>query len=88
MAGVEATRYLESKGVLVLTNPSRFLAMTKLDLQRAADRSGLRIPRNTPARFPKIVKYSDGYGSLGLDHDSICWDEAAVERRVAYLRER
>lgn len=32
VAGVEAVRYLETKGVHVLTNPSTFLSKTKLDL--------------------------------------------------------
>ncbi|CAM1504922.1 Fc.00g025130.m01.CDS01 [Cosmosporella sp. VM-42] len=86
VAGVEATRYLESKGVPILTNPSRFLAKTKLDLQRAANKIGLRIPRDTPERYPKIVKYADGYGSLNLDYNSICHSEDQVKNRVAFLQ--
>ncbi|KAL3432917.1 hypothetical protein BDV09DRAFT_197332 [Aspergillus tetrazonus] len=60
VAGIEATRYLESKGVPILTNPSPFLAKTKLDRQSAAadtHRNGngtLRVPGNTPGRYPKI----------------------------------
>jgi predicted ATP-grasp superfamily ATP-dependent carboligase len=87
VAGVEATRYLETKGVPILTNPSKFLAKNKLDLKRAADKTGLRIPRDTPGKYPKIVKYSDGYGSLKLDYNSICHNEEEVRKRVAYLQE-
>ncbi|PHH85509.1 hypothetical protein CDD83_324 [Cordyceps sp. RAO-2017] len=85
VAGVAATRYLESKGVPILTNPSSFLAKTKLDLQRAAYKTGLRVPRDTPGRYPKIVKHSDGYGSLNLDYGSICWDEQSVRERLRLL---
>ena len=86
MAGVEATRYLETKGVPILTNPSTFLAKNKLDLQRAAEKTGLRVPGNTPGKYPKIVKYSDGYGSLSLDGKSICYTEKEVVDRVALLQ--
>lgn len=88
MAGVEAVRYLETKGVHILTNPSTFLSKTKLDLKKAADRTGLLVPRDTPGKYPKIVKYSDGCGSLQLDYDSICHTEEQVQLRVAYLKEQ
>ncbi|PLB44471.1 hypothetical protein P170DRAFT_513647 [Aspergillus steynii IBT 23096] len=90
VAGVEATRYLESKGVPILTNPSTFLSKTKLDLQRAAKKApgtSLRIPGNTPDKYPKIVKYSDGYGSLNLDEGSICSSAEEVSTRVALLQQ-
>jgi hypothetical protein len=87
VAGVEATRYLESKGVIILTNPSAFLAKNKIDLQKAADKCGLRVPGNTPGKYPKIVKYSDGCGSLSLDEKSICYTEDEVLQRVKLLKE-
>src|ERR1700722_18170511 len=87
VAGVEATRYLESKGVIILTNPSVFLAKNKIDLQKAAEKCGLRVPANTPNKYPKIVKYSDGYGSLSLDEKSICYTEDEVLQRVKLLKE-
>ncbi|GIK02914.1 hypothetical protein Aspvir_006979 [Aspergillus viridinutans] len=86
VAGVEATRYLESKGVIILTNPSTFLAKNKLDLQKAAKKCGLRVPGNTPGKYPKIVKYADGYGSLNLDENSICYTEEEVIKRVAMMQ--
>ncbi|KAL4755769.1 uncharacterized protein BDW70DRAFT_145957 [Aspergillus foveolatus] len=92
VAGIEATQYLESKGVPILTNPSSFLAKTKLDLQSAATaahRNGnrtFRVPGNTPGRYPKIVKYSDGCGSLKLDEASICYTEQEVASRIALLK--
>ncbi|KAL2830157.1 hypothetical protein BJY01DRAFT_260999 [Aspergillus pseudoustus] len=76
VAGVEATRYLETKGVPILTNPSTF----------AAQKTGLRVPENTPGKFPKIVKYSDGYGSLNLDENSIRDTDKEVTDCVALLR--
>ncbi|KAL4977756.1 hypothetical protein BDW66DRAFT_158622 [Aspergillus desertorum] len=50
VAGIEATRYLESKG-----------------LRTGMGNRTLRVPGNTPGRYPKIVKYSDGCRSLKLD---------------------
>ncbi|KAK2866814.1 hypothetical protein FQN49_003517 [Arthroderma sp. PD_2] len=88
VAGVEATQYLESKGVPVLAIPSRFLILDKLDLQRAAEKTGLRVPRDTPGKYPKIVKYPNACGSLDVDYGSICHNEDDVKKRVAYLTER
>lgn len=87
IAGVEATRYLESKGVTVLTNPSSFLEKDKYGFQKAAEKFGLRVPGNTPGKYPKIVKYADACGSLSLDKDSICYTEEEVNRRVQMLKE-
>lgn len=87
VAGVAATKYLESKGVIILTNPSKFLAKNKLDLQKAAEKCGLRVPGNTPGKYPKIVKYADACGSLNLDEASICYTEEEVTKRVAFLKE-
>ncbi|KAF9893536.1 hypothetical protein FE257_010848 [Aspergillus nanangensis] len=88
VAGVEATRYLESKGAPILTNPSSFLVKNIVDLKEVADRVGLRVPGNTPGRFPKIVKYSDGYGSLNLDKKSICYTDDEVSTQIALMRKK
>lgn len=85
VAGIEATEYLESKGVVVLTNPSSFLSRTKHHLEQVADAGNFRIPRNTAGKFPKIVKYADSCGSLNLDNDSICYDDEAVANRTALI---
>jgi hypothetical protein len=45
------------------------------------------VPGNTPGKFPKIVKYADGYGSLNLDEKSICYTQDAVEERVAFMEQ-
>lgn len=70
-------------------NPSRFLVKGKLDLQHVAMKMGvgLRIPQDTPGRYPKIVKYADGCGSLKLDYNSICHTQDEVQKRIAYLKE-
>lgn len=59
VAGIEATKYPETKGVPILANPSTFLAKNKLDRQFAAMKFGLRIPQDTRGRYPKIVKSAD-----------------------------
>lgn len=85
VAGIEATKYLETRGVPILANPSTFLAKNKLGLQLAAMSFGLRVPQDTLGRYPKIVKYADSYGSLKLDYESICHSEQEALKRVAYL---
>lgn len=50
--------------------------------------TGLLIPKDTPGKYPKIVKYSDGCGSLQLDYNSICHTEEQVRLRVVYLKEQ
>ncbi|PHH60288.1 hypothetical protein CDD81_1878 [Ophiocordyceps australis] len=87
VAGLDATLYLESKGIPILGQPSSFLSKTKLHLAKAAKLSGLRMPQNTPGKYPKIVKHATTCGSLGLDYDSVCHDEAAVKRRIAHLQQ-
>jgi hypothetical protein len=67
VSGIEATHYLESKGVNVLLNPCDFMAKTKLDLEEAARKGGFRVPGNTANKFPKIVKYVDGLASIRMD---------------------
>jgi hypothetical protein len=42
------------------------LAKNTIDLQKAAEKCGLCVQGNTPNKYPKIVKYSDGCGSLSL----------------------
>ena len=86
MSGIEATHYLESKGVNVLLNPCDFMAKTKLDLEEAARKGGFRVPGNTANKFPKIVKYVDGLASIRMDYDSICYSEEAVAKRVGLMK--
>lgn len=69
-----------------MTNPAYFLAKTKLDLQKAAGEYEVPTPQNTPGKFPKIVKYADGYGSIGLDENSICYTDDEVCQRMNFLR--
>jgi ubiquinone/menaquinone biosynthesis C-methylase UbiE len=87
VSGIEATRYLESKGVNVLLNPSDFMAKTKLDFETASQKGGFRVPGNAANKFPKIVKYVDGLASIGMDYDSICYSEEAVAKRVELMKE-
>ncbi|KAI1001782.1 hypothetical protein K3495_g6419 [Podosphaera aphanis] len=85
VAGFAATRYMESKGVTILTNPSKFLKKTKLELYDIATKVGLPIPLDTNLVYPKIVKYGNAYGSLNLDNDSICYSDEAVIQRVSFM---
>jgi hypothetical protein len=43
--------------------------------------AGVPVPRSEV--FPRIVKPPDEHGSAGLDHDSVCRDEAAVAAAMA-----
>lgn len=70
-----------------MMTPSNFLEKDKHDLQKAAEKVGLCVPGDTPGRYPKIVKYADGCGSLSLDKDSICYTEEEVNKRVKSLKE-
>ena len=90
VAGVDATRYLESKGVTVLTNPSEFLSKTydNATCLYAAQMKGLRVPGNIKHKYPKLVKYADTCGSLGLDFDSVCYTASAVDNRIRVLAEK
>ncbi|KAH7907219.1 hypothetical protein BJ138DRAFT_524951 [Hygrophoropsis aurantiaca] len=86
VAGVEAVKYLESKGVPFIGLPSHFLAKTKLDFRDAARRHGVRVPDDNT--FPKIVKLANGCGSLDLTEDSVCYTQEAVEDQVRLLKEK
>ena len=87
VAGVEATRYLESKGVPILASPSDYMGKTKLDFYRASKTgSGFSVPENTEGKFPKIVKYADGMGSVGLEYDSVCYSQQVVDKKMELLK--
>ncbi|KAI6246783.1 putative methyltransferase cpaM [Erysiphe necator] len=90
VAGVEATKYLESKNVPILTNSSRFLKRTKLDLYQTAITSSFFVPGNTPGKFPKFVKYGDGYGGqLSLNTNSaVCINEEEMKKQISLMREK
>ena len=89
MAGVEATPYLESKGVVVVLSPSDFMAKTKLSFRGAAETGhGFRVPGNIKDKFPKIVKYADGMASLAMESDSVCYAEEALAKMVELLKSK
>jgi SAM-dependent methyltransferase len=88
VSGVEATQYLETKGVAVLFNPSDYMAMTKKDFkERAKPETGFLVPSDTPGRHPKILKYADGMASVGMDNNSVCYSDEAVQTKLAELKE-
>ncbi|OXA36639.1 D-alanine--D-alanine ligase [Folsomia candida] len=94
VAGVEATRYLESAGHPTLGTSSKYLSLTKLDCKLAAGQLGIPTPKWTAASnfdltgmtYPVIVKPSDGYCSLHLSKDSICKNEEQVLEQIEYLK--
>ncbi|KAH7928567.1 hypothetical protein BV22DRAFT_1044515 [Leucogyrophana mollusca] len=77
VAGIEAVRYLESKGVPFIGMPSHFLAKTKLDFRDAARKHGVRVPDDKTS--PR---------SLYLTEDSVCYTQTAVEEQVRILKEK
>lgn len=50
-----------------------------------AERDGVQVPSNTPDRYPKIVKFSNTTGSLGLTHSSVCSSKEQVEEQTKLL---
>ncbi|RKF56689.1 putative 2-c-methyl-d-erythritol -cyclodiphosphate synthase [Golovinomyces cichoracearum] len=87
-AGVEATKYMESKNVPILTNQSRFLEKTKLDLNEAGKKFKFLVPGNTPERYPKIVKYADGYAEPRSEEKLVCLTKEETEKQVALKKDR
>ena len=50
-----------------------------------AERDGVLVPSNTPGQYPKIVKFSNTTGSLGLTHSSVCHSKEQVDEQTDSL---
>ncbi|KAI4263350.1 MAG: hypothetical protein L6R42_001500 [Xanthoria sp. 1 TBL-2021] len=50
-----------------------------------AERDGVLVPSNTPGRYPKIVKFSNTTGSLGLTYSSVCSSKEQVDEQTKSL---
>jgi D-alanine-D-alanine ligase len=76
---------LELLGVRFTGSGSETLALCRRKdrVNAVLERAGVNVPRR--GVFPCIVKPADQDGSNGLDSDSICDDEAAVERARARI---
>lgn len=85
--GIEAAKYLESKGVTILTSVSSLLTTNGLDLSQKKNDSDVKVPGNTYGKYPKMVKYFDKCGSLGLDGSAVCSDDETVRKRITLLQE-
>ncbi|KAM0255246.1 hypothetical protein ACHAQJ_005954 [Trichoderma viride] len=86
--GLEATRYLESKGASILNNSFDFLKNNDLDSLRAANDSTFCVPQDIAGKYPKIVRFDDGCSSLDLDVQSLCNNEEEVNERLSYLKQQ
>ena len=69
---------LEWAGVRFTGSSSATLALCRLKDRTAAVLAAGGVPVPRRGRFPCIVKPADQDGSAGIDHDSICEDDAAV----------
>lgn len=87
-AGVAATKHLESKGAVLLTNPSSFLTKNTLNALRKVTDTAFEVPSDTPGKYPKVVRFEDGSGSFDLTEDSICHTEEEVTSKIASLKQK
>lgn len=83
VAGVHEIRYLESKNVPFIGLPSIYLGSGKDDFAKAAQRHGVRVPRESRTDFPLIVKPARGCGSLHMTSKSICHNEEELTAQLA-----
>jgi D-alanine-D-alanine ligase len=95
---------LDKHGIAYTGNASEPLRLcrTKDRARRVLSKAGVRVARgcvvSSPAElerralrsvpFPVFVKPARVDGSIGIDQESICDDQAALQRRVAKLHER
>ena len=74
---------LEWAGVRFTGSGSATLALCRLKDRTAAVLAAAGVPVPRRGRFPCIVKPADQDGSAGIDHDSICADDAAMAHACA-----
>ncbi|KAL9601587.1 MAG: hypothetical protein Q9219_002421 [cf. Caloplaca sp. 3 TL-2023] len=87
VAGISAVGYLEQKKVPIIGHSWAMLTKhyDKAAFYADAERDGVLVPRNTPDRYPKIVKFSNTTGSLGLTYSSVCSTEEQVDEQTSQL---
>ena len=74
---------LEWAGVRFTGSGSETLALCRRKHRVAAVLAGAGVPVPQAGGFPCIVKPADQDGSAGLDHQSVCEDDAALRRACA-----
>ena len=74
---------LEWAGVRFTGSGSETLALCRRKDRVAAVLAGAGVPVPQAGGFPCIVKPADQDGSAGLDHQSVCEDDAALRRACA-----
>ncbi|KAI4209227.1 MAG: hypothetical protein LQ351_007806 [Letrouitia transgressa] len=87
VAGISAVAYLESKKLPIIGHSSAMLAKhyDKASFYADAERDRVLVPSDTPGRYPKIVKYSNTTGSLGLTPSSVCVSQEQVDEQIKLL---
>ncbi|KAF9273689.1 hypothetical protein BGZ68_001286 [Mortierella alpina] len=85
VAGIDAVKYLESKGVPFIGTSSKFLSLSKADFKKAA--SGIvQVPGES--KFPLIVKPATGCGSLHMTEKSVCHNLDEFTEQIALLKSK
>ena len=85
VAGIDAVKHLESKGVPFVGMPSRILERTKLDFYRDAAAAGLPVPGTT--KLPLFVKPAKSCASRHITEKSLCRTQEEVDALVKELNE-
>lgn len=104
VAGIEATKYLESKNILMIGTSSKYLSITKCECKKAFELAKVKTPKaivvtsddenllnfvaDSGLSFPTIVKPSTGCGSEHLTSESVCHDPSQVMKQVKQLRSK
>lgn len=102
IAGIDATKYLESKHVPMIGTSSKFLSMTKLDFKKTSELAKVKTPKGVVLtteenckdldlcglNFPMIVKASNGCGSEHLTSDSVCTEMSQLIEQIKQLKSK
>jgi D-alanine-D-alanine ligase len=97
-AGIEVAQALERVGVPFTGANAAFYATTREKLKMACAYWGIKTPASVfvyeeegialaarNLRYPMLVKHYNGYGSIGLTHDSRVTDESALYRQTRQM---
>ncbi|KAL1925120.1 uncharacterized protein VTP21DRAFT_3 [Calcarisporiella thermophila] len=95
VAGIEALKFIENKGVPIVGTSSKFLSLSKLDFKFAAKKHGIPVPEYNIVKdkiesfslnkYPLIVKPSRGCGSQHMTEKSVCHNIEELKAEINKL---